>query len=131
MPVKDALCIRGLESIDGNTRRLEECERENNDTYPEIDSSGIGALYCLGAEVYGRMGRQCVELLPELARERSRGVHPRLRRSVALGLLHRWSGILAIGLQRAVAHIISADLGADLIRQQLEPVVEMGDLALD
>ena len=101
----------------------------NNNTYREVVDSGLGALFCLGAEVFGRLSSQAVDLLPALARERSRGLHPRLRRSTAHGLLHRWSGIVAVGLQRAVAHIVARDTGADLARTQLEPVVELADLA--
>ena len=102
---------------------------ENNATYHEVVESGLGALYGLGAEVFGRWSSQSVALLPELARERCRGLHPRLRRSTALGLLHRWSGILAVGLQRGVSHIVANDFGADLVHTQLEPCVDLADLA--
>ena len=102
---------------------------ENNSTYHEVVDSGLGALYCLGAEVYGRLSTQAVTLLPELARERCRGLNPRIRRGTAQGLLHRWSGIVAVGLQRAVSHIVARDTGADLPRTQLEPLVELADLA--
>ena len=51
--------------------------RDNNQTYHEVIDTGLGALYCLGAEVFGRMRTQAVKLLPELARERSRSMHPR------------------------------------------------------
>ena len=56
-------------------------------------------------------------------------MHPRLRRGTALGLLHRWSGLLAVGLQRGVAHVVANDFGADLVRAQLEPAVFLADLA--
>ena len=79
------------------------------------EASGLGQLYSLGAEVYGRWSAQAVTLLPELARERSRGMHPRLRRSTTLRLQHRWAGVLAVGLQRGVAHIIIGKQGADLV----------------
>ena len=108
---------------------LEDAIRENNATYREVVSTGLGALCSLGAEVYGRWSRQAVTLLPELARESARGLHPRLRRSTALGLLHRWSGILAMGLQRGVARIVASDFGADLVRTQLVPSIALGDLA--
>ena len=110
-------------------RLLEIATAENNANYHEVVDSGLGVLYSLGAEVFGRWSTQAVALLPELARERSRGMHPRLRRSTALGLLHRWSGILAIGLQRGVSHIVAHDFGADLIRTQLEPCTLLADLA--
>jgi hypothetical protein len=107
---------------------LAEATTQNNENYHEVVDSGLGALYCLGAEVYGRLSAQAETLLPELARERSRGLHPRIRRGTALGLLHRWSGIVAVGLQRAVAHIVARDTGADLPRTQLEPLVCLADL---
>ena len=110
-------------------RLLEQDTTENNRTYHEVVESGLGALYCLGAEVFGRWSAQACTLLPELARERSRGMHPRLRRGTALGLQHRWSGILAVALQRGVAHIVANESGADLGRTQLEPGVALADLA--
>ena len=112
-------------------RLLADATEQNDATYSVVSTSGLGALYSLGAEVYGRLSSQSVELLPALARERSRGLHPRLRRSTALGLLHRWSGILSVGLQRAVAHIVAHDSGADLVRTQLEPFTELADLAVN
>ena len=106
-----------------------EATEANNQNYHEVIDSGLGALYCLGAEVFGRPSVQAVTLLPELARERSRGLHPRIRRGTALGMLHRWSGIVVVWLQRAVAHIVARDTGADLPRTQLEPLVNLADLA--
>ena len=108
---------------------LVQATAENNNTYHEVVTSGLGALYSLGAEVIGRWSTQAITLLVELARERSRGMHPRLRRSIAFGLQHRWAGILAIGLQRGVAHIVANDFGADLVRTQLEPVICLADVA--
>ena len=116
-------------SSNAGGRLLQAATVENNVTYHEVVESGLGALLSLGAEVFGRMSEQAVTLLPELARERSRGLHPRLRRSTALGLLRRWSGLLAIALQRGVSHIVAHDAGADLVREQLEPCTALADLA--
>ena len=55
-------------------------ERENDRIYSPVLESGLGSLHLLGQEVYGRMSRHCVELLPELAWEKASGVHFRLRR---------------------------------------------------
>ena len=90
--------------------------------------SGLGSLYCLGAEVYGRWGAQAIRLVPALAREKARGIHPRLRRGTALLLQRRWWGILGIGLQRGIAHILTNTAGADLLRTQLEPATLLADL---
>ena len=118
-----------MQCVSATSVFLDSATAENNANYREVTSSGLGALYSLGAEVFGRWSRQSTELLPELARERSRGLHPRLRRSTALALLNRWSGILAVGLQRGVANIVARDSGSDLVRAQLEPAVELADLA--
>ena len=87
---------------------------------------------CLGYEVFGRWSAQSVKLVPALARESTRGMHPRIRRGLALSLQHRWWGLLGIALQKAVAHLVqcqSIDDGVDLVQTQLEPVPPLGDIA--
>ena len=112
---------------------LESAQRSYDDTYPEVVRSGLGALYCLGAEVFGRCSEQPIQLVPALARERTRGVHPRHRRCTALLLQRRWWGILGIALQRSVAHTaLYCGNGADLATGALEPVPWLADIsALD
>ena len=88
----------------------------------------MGALYCLSAEAYGRWGEQAISPVPALAHERTRTLHPRLRRGTAMLLPRRWWGILGIGLQRGVAHVLLYGDGADLITAQLEPTVMVADL---
>ena len=109
---------------------LTQAEHENNETYRPVTDSGLGALYSLGFEVYGRWGKQCIDLLPKLAREKARGSHIRLRRGVALGYQHRWSGVIAVALQKAVAAGVLRGEGADLATTLLEPAPPVGDLCL-
>ncbi len=109
---------------------LEYAEESNNDTYREVISSGLGSLQCLGCEVYGRWSSHSVRLVPALARERSRLLHPRIRRGVALGLEHRWWGILGVALQQAVAHAVLNPDSADLVRVQLELVALLSNLQI-
>ena len=118
----------GASNVGGSL--LSAATRENNATYADVTSSGLGVLYSLGAEVFGRWSCEACELLEELARERTRGLNSRLRRSTALGLLHRWAGILGIGLQRGVCRILANRGGEDLDSQWLEPSVHLADLAL-
>ena len=80
---------RGGTSNQGG-RLLEDAQRDNDQTYHEVLETGLGALYCLGCEVYGRWGKQCVKLVPALAREHARGLHPRVRLGAALGFQYRW-----------------------------------------
>ena len=61
-------------------RLLEDAERDNNRIYWEVASTGLGKLLCLGAETYGRWSTDCIQLVPLLAREHSRGLHPQIRR---------------------------------------------------
>ena len=58
----------------------------------------------------------------------SRLLHPRVRRGTAIGLQHRWWGILSISLQKAVARAIIREHGADLHEALLEPVPGIADL---
>ena len=41
-----------------------------------------------------------------------------------------FTGILSVGLQRGVAHVVANEYGADLVRTQLEPGVELADLTV-
>ena len=111
-------------------RLLEQADVDNAATYREVQESGLGALYCLGCEVYGRWGEPCIKLMKALVRERARLLHPRVRRGTALGLQHRWWGILSISLQKAVAHAIMRDEGEDLYDALLEPIPGTAELAV-
>ena len=107
---------------------MEAVERDNANNYPEVERSGLGALYCLGGEDYRRLSSHSIDLLPRLARERTRGLHPRLRRGTSLLLLRRWLGILGVGLQRGTSHMKLMDSRADLVRALLEPATHLADL---
>jgi len=108
---------------------LTQAEGDNNAIYWDVISTGLGQLLCLGCEVFGRWGPQCVDLVPKLARERTRGLHPRVRRGTALSLQHRWWAILGLAVQRSVAHIVlSSAAGSDLLATGLEPPPALGEL---
>ena len=119
----------GTSNRDGTL--LAQAHEDNDRIYPEVTASGLGVLLCLGCEVYGRWGSQCIKLVPELARERCRGLHPRIRRGTGLALQHRWWGLLGIALQNSVADmILHAETGADLLTGQLEPTPALSDLGI-
>ncbi len=109
---------------------LATAERNNSRDYAPVIESGLGALYCLGFEVFGRWGRQCIDLLPLLARERARGMHPRLRRGAALSYLRLWSGVISVALMKAVVAAAVRAEGADLATTSLEPVPCFADLPI-
>ena len=109
-------------------RLLAIAQNDNDGTYDAVMQSGLGALYCLGFEVFGRWGKQCVELLQLLARENSGGMHPLLRRGAALACQRRWSGLVSIGLMKGFAAGAMWGEGADLATTLLEPEPAMSDV---
>ena len=116
----------GTSNVGGSI--LAQATRENNTTYAPVVASGLGAIYSLGHEVYGRMSKEAVELLPKLAREKARGMHVRLRRGTALAYLTRWSALLSVALQKSVAASVLSTEGADLATKALEPAPCIADL---
>ena len=52
----------------------------------------------------------------------------RLRMSVQIAFLRRWTGLLSISLQKAVTAGVLYQEGADLISTQLEPTPSAADL---
>jgi hypothetical protein len=109
---------------------LANAEADNNDIYWDVISTGLGELLRLGCEAYGRWSRQCIDLVPNLARERTRGLHVRVRRGMALSLQHRWWAILGPSLQKSVVHLVlSSAAGVDLVTTGLEPTPAIGDLS--
>ena len=78
--------------------------------------------------MYGRWGELYVRLVPQMAREHARGLHPRVRRGAALGYQNRWWSLLGVALQKAVAAAVLRDHGADLPTTALAPVPALADL---
>ena len=99
---------------------LERAEIANNRTYAPVVSSGLGALYCLGHEVYGRWHTECVDLLIQLAREHSRGLPARLRKGLLISYVKRWSSLIGVAIQKAVADNILNSAGTDISTSMLE-----------
>ena len=95
-------------------RLLEKAERENNITYTPVLVSGLGALFCLGHEVYGRWHCPATELLIALAREHSRGLPSRIKGGLFLSYIKRWSSIICVSLQESVADGINHTAGGDI-----------------
>jgi len=109
-------------------RLLARAEADNDATYDAVTRSGLGVVRCLGHEVFGRWCPQSVDLLPLLAREKARGMHPRLRRGVALAYQQRWAGVISVGLMKAVAAAAVRSEGSDLATSALEPEPAVADL---
>ena len=65
-----------------------------------------------------------------MALQRTKALHVRVRRGLALSLQRRWWGILGVALQKAVAHQIQQFQhgGADLLTASLEEPHFLADL---
>ena len=89
-------------NIDGVA--LATAEDRKADKYPELAvANPYGVLTVLAMEVAGRWSGTCVITLRALVRCRVQRDPPVLRRAAALAWTRRWSGFVAIALQRAVA----------------------------
>ena len=107
---------------------LERAERENNSTYAAVTASRLGALYCLGHEVYGRWHTQGIDLLISLPQEHVRGLPFRIKKGVLLNYIKRWSNIICVSLQKSVADTIASNAGGDISSFPLEPGPTMSGL---
>ena len=110
---------------------LRRAEIDNNRTYAPVIRSGLGALFCLGHEVYGRWHVKCVELLIQLAREHSRGLPVRLRKGLFISYVKRWSSLIGVAIQKAVADNILNSAGVDLSSSMLEVAPSLSGLHLN
>ena len=111
-------------------RLLETAHQDNEDNYRPVVDSGIASLKCLGCEVFGRWSADCVQMVPAMALQRTKGLHVRVRRGLALALQRRWWGVLSIALQKAVANQVQnfASGGADLFVLASEEPTFLADL---
>ena len=96
--------------------------------YPEVARSNTSRLYCLGVEVFGRWGREALQLVRDLARETAAGLPPRVRLGTQTRLLRRWWGLLGLATQRAVARGVLQGTGADLAEALRETPPGLADL---
>ena len=63
-----------------------------------------------------------------MAQERSGGMHPRLRRGIALVYQQRWGGVISVALMRATFAAATRAEGSDLATALLEPEPALADL---
>ena len=83
---------------------LATAEDRKADKYPELAvANPYGVLTVLAMEVAGRWSDTSVTTLRTLVRSRVQRDPPLLRRAAALAWTRRWSGLLSIALQRALA----------------------------
>ena len=107
---------------------LRRAERQNLTDYEEVTTSRLGRLCCLGVEVFGRWSSDPLDLIPKLARERTRGMLKRIRVGTMMALQHRWWGLLGWAVQRAVVQAGTCNDGEDLAWVCSEPMPFIADL---
>ena len=102
--------------------------RNNSNDYPEVESSGLGRLLCLGVEPYGRWCEDVLSLVPDLARDKCRGLPASIRSSVQAATLRRWWGLLGIAVQRSCAACVLRAAGGDLANTPAERPPALAEL---
>lgn len=105
-------------------------KRKRLHTYPELAVARRCKLVVIALEVGGRFGPEAVAFLRQLARARARESPARLRPAVQRASLHRWTGMLAVAAQRALAYsLLELPLAAADECDGTEP--PLGDLLAD
>jgi hypothetical protein len=119
------LARAGATPIDGAI--LRNARQENQNNYPEVDETGLGRLYSLGVELFGRWGEDSLRLVRDLARERCRALPPAIAQASRKALFLRWWRFLSVTVQRAVSQNIFRSTGTDLTENALEPPPALAD----
>ena len=88
--------------------------RKRETTYPELLAARRCRLVVFGVEVGGRWNGEARELLRALARAKARERPQWLRASAVQAFHQRWSGIIAVAAQRALAATLAGLPGAGL-----------------
>ena len=77
--------------------------RKRHQTYPELVRARRCRLVVVGVEVGGRFGAEAANWLRLLAGQRASDVQAAMRAAARAAWVARWSGLLAVAAQRAVA----------------------------
>ena len=82
---------------------LQATRRKRRDTYPELSRSPRCHLVVFAVEVGGRWGSEPATFLRLLARARAARAHAAVRSALRAAYVSRWSSIIAVAAQRALA----------------------------
>ena len=104
----DGTPIRAAAATDGVA--IAAAENRKAARYPELTSTAGAKLVVLACETGGRWSETSVSFVQALASAKARAAPDPLRRSAAVGWQQRWSSMLAVAAQAALAATL---LGAD------------------
>ena len=77
--------------------------RKRRVTYPELANARRCKLVVVGLEVGGRFGAEAIGFLRGLAKAKAREAPAQLRAAAQRAHFHRWTGLIAVAAQRALA----------------------------
>ncbi len=83
--------------------QLRVARRRKERKYHELLQSGRCRLVVLGLEVGGRWSEEALTFVRLLAKAKARSRPSLLRASTQMAYMHRWTGLLAVAAQRALA----------------------------
>ncbi|CAK0891746.1 unnamed protein product, partial [Prorocentrum cordatum] len=84
-------------------------ERRKRRRYHELTTGHSGRLMVLSCEVGGRWGRDSLQLVRLLAKQKARAAPALLRRSAELAYTNRWWGFLSVAAQDALMATLTGD----------------------
>ena len=97
----DGSPLRGAAATDGVA--LAAAEVRKQERYPELCSNLAAKLVVLACETGGRWSDQAAAFVTELARAKARSAPAALAESLAFCWHRRWTGMLAVAAQAALA----------------------------
>ena len=99
---RDGAARAGADRVSGKAA-ADAARRKRQTTYPELLAARRCRLVVLAVEVGERFGAEMADFLRRLAASKARTAPPWLRAPARQAAGHRWTGMLAVAAQRALA----------------------------
>ena len=96
-------------TFDTDGAALREAEQRKRRRYHELTTGHSGRLMVLSCEVGGRWGRDSLQLVRLLAKQKARAAPALLRRSAELAWTNRWWGLLSVAAQDALMATLTGE----------------------
>ena len=112
----EGLAIPAAHRVNGVA--LKRAEQQKAAKYGDVCQSGLCKLVTLACETGGRWNYEAIELVDRLAVYKAKDAPPALRRSVQLAYVSRWSAMVGVAVQDAIAASLLAPAGRSLVLDQ-------------